>query len=426
MKYKNLLSNPPFLRITIANALGRFGDSLDMLLFSWLIYEITNEVSWSAIMVAFNMLPSILLQPIAGVLIENKEKKKIMYCSDLCRSLCVLVLFFLFFYKMLNPYALLLITTLISSVEAFRMPAGVAIIPKVLNEVSLNYGMSFSEGMTQCFELIGTGIGGIAIAFLGTKITILIDICIFLISAIILMRTKIPRDKNMSNINNSSCFLINFKEALSYFSKKKIMWFLCLLGLILNMVMTPISTLQTPYIVECLHMGPLMLSVIGVLSSISMIFGIFIYPILSKILSNRLVIFIGGMMCSINYLLWAGTSFFQNSFINVSFTVFGTFIGMIGLSIISNSIKIIFVKEIDNSFLARMSGLFNSIISLGSPLLAVGISVIVVKLDIIVVLFTFFVVFFIIFLFIYVFQTFRINSDKRKLNNFLKGGDGND
>lgn len=392
------------MNVTIANAIGRLGDSLDMLLFSWLIYSITNEASWSAILVAFNMLPSIILQPIAGVLIENKEKKKIMYFSDFSRSIGILILLIFFFFKKLNPYIMVVITVFVSSVEAFRVPAGVAIVPKVLTEETINYGMSFSEGVSQCFELIGIGLGGVSISVLGITNTILIDFCIFFVSSIILFRTKIPLDKERQSYQSFYEFFLNFKDAIYYFLKNKIIWFLCLLGLLLNMVMTPISSLQTPYIVECLHMGPAMLSFIGIISSLSMILGVFSYPVIAKLLSNRLVVFIGGIMCSMNYLLWGGANFFQSDVISILFVILGTFIGMLGLSMISNSVKIIFVKEIDESFLARMSGMFNSLISIGSPLLAFCTSVILMKFSVITVLFLCFIVFFLIFLSIYILQ----------------------
>lgn len=120
------------------------------------------------------------------------------------------------------------------------------------------------------------------------------------------------------------------------------------------------------------------------------------------------------MMCSLNYLLWVGTSFFRDNVVRVLFVVFGTFIGMIGISIISNSIKIMFVKEIDPSLLARMSGMFNSIISLGSPILATCLGVVVIRMDIIDVLFICFVMFFTVFFIIYVYQIRHIHLDLQR------------
>ena len=113
------------------------------------------------------------------------------------------------------------------------------------------------------------------------------------------------------------------------------------------------------------------------------------------------------MMCSLNYLLWVGTSFFRDNVVRVLFVVFG-------ISIISNSIKIMFVKEIDPSLLARMSGMFNSIISLGSPILATCLGVVVIRMDIIDVLFICFVMFFTVFFIIYVYQIRHIHLDLQR------------
>ena len=52
MNYRELLLNKPYFNITVANALNRLGDSLDVLLFTWLIYDVTKNASYSAFMVA--------------------------------------------------------------------------------------------------------------------------------------------------------------------------------------------------------------------------------------------------------------------------------------------------------------------------------------------------------------------------------------
>jgi len=54
--YRN---NSQFVKLMFANALGRFGDSIDMVAFSWLTYQITNSVAWSAVVVGVNQLVSV-------------------------------------------------------------------------------------------------------------------------------------------------------------------------------------------------------------------------------------------------------------------------------------------------------------------------------------------------------------------------------
>ena len=404
MNYRELLLNKPYFNITVANALNRLGDSLDVLLFTWLIYDVTKNASYSAFMVACNILPSILLQPIAGVFVENINKRQIMYVSDFCRCLFVFVIFLTYCCDQLNSYVLLIITILISSVEAFRVPSGVAIIPSILDEKSIDYGVSFSEGMSQCFELLGVAIGGGILALLGIKITLLIDLCIFFISAIFLLKTKVNTNSNFIPRLDINGYSLELKNGLYYFLKNNVLCFLCILGLMLNMVMIPINSLQAPFVVEYLHNGPIMLSVIGTFSAISMIIGSFVYPLFSKYVSTYLLIFIGGLMCCSNYLLWWCATFLEISEIKIALVVLGTVVGMFGLSIISNCIKIIFVKEVDSSFLARMSGLYNSLVNLFSPLIATLIGVMVTNINLITILLGSFVIFLIIFILLYLYS----------------------
>ncbi len=76
--YKQILSQKEYLKLTGANFINRLGDSIDMIAFTWLIYDLTGSASWSAIMFGVNMMPNVLIQPLAGAIVEKMEKKRIL------------------------------------------------------------------------------------------------------------------------------------------------------------------------------------------------------------------------------------------------------------------------------------------------------------------------------------------------------------
>ena len=76
--YKDVLKQKEYVKLIIANLISRFGDSIDAIAFTWLVYAITGSAAWSAIIFAVNQLPSVLVQPFAGALVENMDKKKII------------------------------------------------------------------------------------------------------------------------------------------------------------------------------------------------------------------------------------------------------------------------------------------------------------------------------------------------------------
>ena len=140
--YKNVLKQKEYLKVILANVISRFGDSVDALAFTWLVYQVTGSAAWSAIIYAMNQIPSILVQPFAGALVEGMNKKRLMVITDVIRGIIVAALAVLYLTENVTPLVLVLFTLIISTVEAFRIPAGMCVIPKILEEKYFAYGTS--------------------------------------------------------------------------------------------------------------------------------------------------------------------------------------------------------------------------------------------------------------------------------------------
>ena len=67
-KYKLLLTQKKYIRLLIADLVSRFGDSIDAIAYSWIMYEITASESLMALIIGLNYVPTVLLQPFLGVL----------------------------------------------------------------------------------------------------------------------------------------------------------------------------------------------------------------------------------------------------------------------------------------------------------------------------------------------------------------------
>lgn len=90
--YREVLRNKEYTKLMLANIINRFGDSVDSIAFVWLVYTITNSAAWSAIIYGVNKIPTIILQPIAGAIVENRNKKSMMVTMDLIRGICVCII----------------------------------------------------------------------------------------------------------------------------------------------------------------------------------------------------------------------------------------------------------------------------------------------------------------------------------------------
>ena len=114
MNKHELYHNHNYVYLLTSNIINRCGDSLDTILFTWLVYLLTNSAGWSAIIFGINQATSVIIQPFIGPLVENMNKKKVLVLSDIARVLLVLYILYVYTQNMLSPLILVFMTISIS------------------------------------------------------------------------------------------------------------------------------------------------------------------------------------------------------------------------------------------------------------------------------------------------------------------------
>ena len=104
MNKHELYHNHNYVYLLTSNIINRCGDSLDTILFTWLVYLLTNSAGWSAIIFGINQATSVIIQPFIGPLVENMNKKKVLVLSDIARVLLVLYLSLIHISEPTRPY----------------------------------------------------------------------------------------------------------------------------------------------------------------------------------------------------------------------------------------------------------------------------------------------------------------------------------
>ena len=191
MNKHELYHNHNYVYLLTSNIINRCGDSLDTILFTWLVYLLTNSAGWSAIIFGINQATSVIIQPFIGPLVENMNKKKVLVLSDIARVLLVLYILYV--------YTQNIMTISISLIEAFHMPAGVAVIQHVLPNEHYDKGVSVNVSCTKIAVLVGTGLSGIVISSFGIGISLAIDALIFLISALLIVKIEFSVKEDKPN-----------------------------------------------------------------------------------------------------------------------------------------------------------------------------------------------------------------------------------
>ena len=87
VNYKAILKESGYRKLLISTMINRFGDSLDAVAFTWLVYQVTHSGVWSAIIFGMNILPNVIIQPFAGAIVERLDKKKVIVITHIMRGL---------------------------------------------------------------------------------------------------------------------------------------------------------------------------------------------------------------------------------------------------------------------------------------------------------------------------------------------------
>lgn len=353
-----LKSQSSYRRMILSNAVNRFGDSIDCIALTWLIFELTGEASWSALLFGINRLPTIFLMPFAGVIVEKHNKKRLMTIMDGIRGLCVGIIASLLLVGALNKWLLLLFTFLISTAEAFRIPAATAFIPEILEKDYYEQGLSLDSSICTIVELIGTGLAGVIIATTGTVGAIYLDMLTFILSAVIILSIPYRSQPVTVSTAEKGHFITELKEGFNYLFNNKILKYFAISSLFLNGILVPFNSLQAPLVSDLLSSGEIMLSVLSVSFMLGMVVGASLYPTLSKRLGQKTVYRLGILSVGFYYFSFVIEARFIHSVVlltlivaTISF-VFGIFIAAI-----SCLVHIEIMKHVDTPYLARVSAL---------------------------------------------------------------------
>lgn len=376
-KSKAVFRNRNYRLLVLANIINRFGDSVDAIVFTWLTYTLTESAAFSALVFAANRLPTVLLQPLTGVWMERRPKRRAMVVTDLLRGLLVGYILLRVLTGLPTAAELLIFTTLISTVEAFRQPAGGAILPQIVPPEQYTEAISYQSGLSSAAELVGTGLGAVLISLIGNAGAMAVDVVTFLLSALLLsamvLKETLPAEPEQFS---SRKLFRELSDGLTMVKANRAILYLLLLAVVLNGLLTPYNSLEAAMTREILHSDAGILSVVGVALSLGMIAGASLFPTLSRRVPMRVLLLTGSVLLGAVYLgtvavgRWAATPLA----IYLSISVLMLLVGF-GVALLNNFSSVLVLQKCDKAYLSRLSGLMGSLCGAAMPAVSLLVSV---------------------------------------------------
>ena len=370
--------NKNYTKLLAATFITRFGDYIDSIAFSWMVYVMKGSRVLMGSIFAISIIPNIIVLPFAGVLADSFNKKVITVLGDLLRSFSVAILALFYFFNILEVWHLFLFVSINSIFESFADPARGSILPNIIEKEDFVKGSSWIGTASNVGALIGLSMAGVLIAVIGIWATILIDAFTFLFSGLLisLIDFKDKREAVEKKPKVKDYFIL-IGEGIAYLKTKKVLIALLLLASFVNFSMVPYNVLRPVYVTEVLDMGVQGLSYLGVSMLIGMILGGYIMGFKGKKMNPINAIGIGLSLVGITYMLLglpAYTNFSINT--NLIIVILISFLFGASVPIVSAPMSAAIMKSTAPEMRGRLSSIMGVVVLCTMPLGGFVVSII--------------------------------------------------
>lgn len=193
MTYRQLLSsNADFRRLWSGQVISEIGDWLSSIAVLALTIQLAGpgrEGLAVAIYAIARHLPLFLFGPVAGVVVDRADRRRVMIAADIVRALFTLG--FLFATRFESVGVIYAVAAAVFSVSAFFNAAKRATIPNLtVGTQELLTANSLSASTTAATIAVGSALGGLAAATLGRDAVFILNAISFLLSADMIRRIR--------------------------------------------------------------------------------------------------------------------------------------------------------------------------------------------------------------------------------------------
>ena len=186
--YANLLRRGAFLYLWLGQIASTLAVQLYKIGVMVVIFDQTGSTLQAAGVLVATSLPYVIFGSVAGALVDRYPRKRVLIVVELARALLVGVSLYLASGETLNVWIIYMVVAGLSIADTFYKPALLAMIPAVVEKSDIVHANSLINSTNYGVMGIGYGLGGFLILRVGLSSIVGINLALFLIAALLVMR----------------------------------------------------------------------------------------------------------------------------------------------------------------------------------------------------------------------------------------------
>ena len=183
-----LRRNRNFRLLYIGQTISQLGDWFNTVAVYALLLDLTGSATAVAWMLIVQMLPIGIVGPLAGVVVDRLNRRRIMITADVLRGCVILGL--LIVRRADQVWIAYVVTAIAVSAQAFFEPARTATIPNLTTAEELLPANALASATWSAMLAIGASVGGVVTAVFGRDVAFVVNSASFFVSAIFIAATR--------------------------------------------------------------------------------------------------------------------------------------------------------------------------------------------------------------------------------------------
>ena len=368
-----LLCHRAYLIALISNTFSRFGDSIDHIAFSWMVYQLTGSHLLMGSVFAVSGLPSLLFGFAAGVLVDRLPKKTVVVFGHLARALGVGLLLALYALGALESWMIFVLAFLNSTAEVFAYPAHTGLIQRIVSRDSYLAANSLSQSSASVAELAGLCSSGIVLAAAGVAGALALDAISFLAAAAGVSTVRIPfREEESVEIEDAAesgaavvvserkiGFLAELKAGLAFVWGDRLLRITAFLAVFASLSLVPFEVLQPAFVKDVLGAGPAGMSVLGIGLAVGMALGGIALARYGSGAKRLRLILTGFLVVGVQYACLALPGLFSTISSRLAAAAVVAFFTGAGLPLVNATIGAYLMEKTPRRFIGRTTAVLN-------------------------------------------------------------------
>ena len=163
---------------------------------AWLAWELTKSTTWLGLIAFADLFPTIILTPIAGVIADRMDRRKLSLISQFAAFLQAIVLTVLVYTDWIGIWSLFFLTFLLGIAMAYATAARLAMVPNLMEAEHVPSALASDAAIYNSARVVGPMLAAALIAFVGIAGAFLVNCLTYVVFLVCLMKIRLVRNES--------------------------------------------------------------------------------------------------------------------------------------------------------------------------------------------------------------------------------------